>query len=250
MGIQEAIGRAFGWANAPLTFFGSLIRGDRIFHPDGVVYQARVDATAVDGPTGELAQRLAGTALVRLSGGIWAWPEGQRRPDILGVAVRFRAEDNALTPKLLPGDQDLLFATSQTVPGLMIAPFVTVVDDFLNNSYYTILPFTLEGVGKVYLRLVPQQRSPAGPDRRQRLERAVAQGSAVLQLEIQAGDRNALWRSLATIELTERLPIDDDAIAFDPETSAMGLDPRGVLQWTRPMTYLASRIGWMLRRQL
>lgn len=248
MGMQELIGRGLGWAVSPWAFLASLIRGDRIFHPDGVVYRAEVQPIAKQGPLGALALRLAGTALVRLSGGIWDWPQGRHRPDVLGVAVRFRAEDE-LTPERLPGDQDLMFATARSVPELAVAPFRTDVDDFLNNHYYAILPFYLADVGAAYLRLVPQQPSPAGADRRDRLALAAAQDTAVLQLQLRVGDTGEQWQPIAGIDLRERLPIDDDLLTFDPGTSAMGLVPRGVLQSMRPPIYAASRLGWQLSRR-
>jgi hypothetical protein len=247
MAIQEFIGRVIGATVAPFTFLGSLIRGHRLFHPDGVVYRAEVEPIASGGPLGRLAQRLAGTALVRLSGALWEWPQGKRAPDVLGVVVRFRSVEE-VTPKSLPGDQDLMFVTAASLPGLVVAPFRTNVNDFLGNRYSTILPFTLAGIGKLYLRLVPTQRSPAGADRRERLALAVAQGTAVLQLEIQE-EGGEQWLPIAAIELRARLDIEDDELTFDPGSSAMGLVPRGVLQGLRPPVYAASHVGWRLRRR-
>lgn len=247
MEIQEIIGRGLGWALSPWVFFASLIRGDRLFHPDGVVYRADVRPVAKEGPLGELAQRLAGTALVRLTGGVWPWPEGKDRPDLLGVAVRFRA-GGELTPSLLPGDQDLLFATAESLPGLALAPLRTDVGDFLNNEYSSILPFSLANVGDVYLRLVPRQRSPAGSDRHERLARAVQHDNAVLQLQLRVGAVGEAWIPVVLIDLRERLPIDQDLLIFDPGTSAMGLEPQGLLQSMRPPLYAASQLGWQLRR--
>jgi hypothetical protein len=248
MGIQKFIGRMIGAIVAPFTFLGSLIRGDRLFHPDGVAYRAEVKPLAQDGPLGLLAQRLAGTALVRLSGALWEWPQGKRTPDVLGVVVRLRSLDE-VTPRLLPGDQDLLLVTAASLPGLVIAPFRTNVNDFLDNQYYAILPFTLEGAGKVYLRLVPTHRAPAGADRRERLALAVAQGQAVLRLELQVEDGGEQWLPVAAIDLRERLDIADGELTFDPGSSAMGLVPRGVLQWLRPAAYAASHVGWRLTRR-
>lgn len=247
MEIQEIIGRGLGWALSPWVFFASLIRGDRLFHPDGVVYRAEVRPLAKEDPLGELAQRLAGTALVRLTGGLWSWPAGKDRPDVLGIAVRFRATKD-LTPSLLPGDQDLLFATADSLPGLAIAPLRTDTGDFLNNQYSALLPFSLAGVGDVYLRLVPQQRSPEGGDRHQRLDRAVQQGSASLQLQLRVGEVGEAWIPIVMIRLRERLAIDQDLLIFDPGTSAMGLEPSGMLQSMRPPLYAASQLGWQLRR--
>ena len=249
MGIQEFIGRVIGATVAPLTFLGSLIRGNRLFHPGAVVYRAEVEPIALgDDPPGLLAQRLAGTALVRLSGALFEWPRSERVPDLLGVVVRFRSIDD-VTPQSLPGDQDVLLVTAASIPGIFVAPFRTNVNDFLDNQYYAILPFTLEGVGKVYLRLVPMQSSPAGADRRERLALAAVQNGAVLRLELQVSGREP-WLPLATIELREQLDLDDRQLTFHPGSSAMGLVPRGVLQWVRPAAYAASHAGWRLRREV
>ncbi|MCX4246423.1 hypothetical protein [Paraliomyxa miuraensis] len=246
MDIQEFIGRSIGvTAVAPFTLLGSLIRGNRLFHPDGMIYAAHVKAIAQDGILGQLAQRLAGTALVRLSGAFWSWPRGQHAPDILGAAVRFRAQDD-VTPKMLPGDQDLTFVTAPSLPELLVAPFRTNVEDFLGDRYYAILPYTLKGIGKVYLRLVPAQASPIGTNRRQRLELAVDQGNAVLRLELRP-DGTEQWVPIVAVDLRERLHIDDE-LRFDPGSSAMGLRPRGTLQWMRAPAYAASEIGRRLRR--
>jgi hypothetical protein len=248
MGMQTFIGRVIGTAVAPLTFLGSLLRRNRLFHPNGVVYRAEVKPIAPDGPLGLLAQRLTGTALVRLSGGLWEWPQGKRAPDVLGVTVRFRSLDE-VTPQSLPGDQDLLLVTAPSLPGLLTAPFRTNVNDFLDNRYYAILPFSLEGAGKVYLRLVPTHSAPAGADRHERLALAVAASNAVLRLELQVEDGDEPWLPIATIELRERLDIEDGELAFDPGSSAMGLVPRGVLQWVRPAAYAASQAGRRLTRR-
>lgn len=246
MRIANLVGRVLGATVAPFTLLGSLIRGNRLFHPDGVTYRAEVEPLAEDGPLGLLAQRLSGTALVRLSGALREWPQGKRARDLLGVAVRFRSVDE-VTPKSLPGDQDLLFVTATSLPGLVVAVFRTDVSDFLSNRYFAILPFSLEGAGKVYLRLVPMQRAPEGADRRERLEHAVARGTAMLRLEARVADGGGRWLPTVSIDLRERLAIDDRALTADPGSSAMGLVPRGVLQRLRPAAYAASRIGWRLR---
>lgn len=242
MSIQDVVGRSLGLALAPLAFFASAIRRDRIFHPDGVVYRADVTPVAQHELLEPLALRLAGTALVRLSGAVWSWPRGRRRPDILGVAVRFRGK-HQVTPGLAPGDQDLLFATASSLLGLVVAPAAADTSDFLGNRYHTILPFTFAGLGRVYLRLVPSEPAPAGADRRERLAFAVAHNKATLQLELQAPELGAEWLPLAAIDLRERLLLDDSVLVFYPGTSAKGLVPRGLLQALRPEIYTASEAG-------
>jgi hypothetical protein len=248
MRIQQFIGRLMGATVAPVAFVGSLIRRNPSLHPDGIVHRAEVKPIAQGGVLGLLAQRLGGTALVRLSGALREWPQGKRGPDLLGVAIRFRSHEEA-TPRSLPGAGDLLFATASSMPALIIAPFRTNVNDFLANEYYTLLPFELEGAGKVYLRLVPTQGAPAGADRRERLALAVAQRKAVLHLEIQVKDAGEQWLPVAVIDLRERLDLEDGALAFDPSSPPTGLVPSGVLQWLRPAAYAASHLGWRLIRR-
>jgi hypothetical protein len=249
MRIQEFIGRVMGATVAPFALVGSLVRRKRILHPNGVVYRAEVRSIAQGGQLGQLGQRLAGTALVRLSGALRAWPQGKRGPDLLGVAIRFRSHHD-VTAKSLPGDRDLLLATASSMPALVIAPFRTNVNDFLANEYYTLLPFELEGAGKVFLRLVPTQEAPAGADRRERLALAVARHDAVLRLEIQVKALGEPWLPVAAIDLRERLDLEDGELRFDPGSSTMGLVPSGVLQWLRPAVYAASHLGWRLTRGL
>lgn len=248
MDAQKTIGRVIGAAVAPVTFLGSLMRGNRLFHPGGFFYRAEVEPIARDGALGRLAERLAGIALVRLSGALWEWPHGKRTPDLLGAVIRFRSIDQ-VTPPSLPGDQDLLLVTASSLPGLVPALFRTDVNDFLGNRYYAILPFTLEGAGKVYVRLVPTQGSPAGADRRERLDLAVAASQAVLRLELRLAKSSEGWIPVAAIELRDELSVEDSELTFDPGSSAMGLTPRGVLQWVRPLAYAASQLGWRLRRR-
>ncbi|HSN99503.1 MAG TPA: hypothetical protein VLS89_14505 [Candidatus Nanopelagicales bacterium] len=247
--VQQAIGRALGRLAAPLTFLGSLARGARIFHPEGVVYRAEVQPLVEEGALGRLGQRLAGLALVRLSGGILPWPASGRLPDVLGVAARFRDSED-LRPELMRGDQDLLFVTARSLLTLPIAPFTTNVDDFLANVYFAILPFKLEGLGEVELRLVPETTSPPGDNRRARLAEAVAADEATLRLEVQIEGGAEGWIPVAAIHLREQLPIDQGELRFDPGTAAMGLVPHGVLQWTRPAAYAASQAGRRLARRL
>lgn len=246
--MSRLIGAALGGALAPAAFLGALIRGGPVLHPSGVVYRADVEALAEEGPLGALAQRLVGVALVRLSGALRAWPQSGRRPDMLGIALRLRGND-LTTTRRLAGDQDLLFATARSPLDLLVALWATDVRDFLNNRYYTMLPYTLAGMGKVALRLIPEAPAPPGDDRRERLQRAVESDEATLRLEARAlGD--GAWTPLVTVRLVEPMKVDPGELAFDPGSAAMGLVPVGVIQWTRPAVYRASRAGRRLALQL
>lgn len=248
MHVRKTIGRVLGEVTAPLAFLGGFIRGERVFHPSGVVYGADVTPLAEHGALGRLAKQLSGVAVVRLSGGIWSWPASGHRPDVLGVAVGFHIPGEPLRPT--NGHQDLLLVTARSLLTLPIAPFTTNVRDFLSNQYYAILPFALEGVGEVKFRLSPVASAPPGGNRRQRLVRALEEGRAVFRLEVQAVGRGEAWQPLAAIHLREELHLQRGALNFQPGNPPGGLVLRGVIQWIRPGAYSASQAGRHLARRL
>lgn len=243
MRLREIMGRVLGGVVSPVFFVGSLLRGARIFHPDGVVYRAEVQPLANAGELGELANRLAGPALVRLSGGLWRARDGarERLPDILGVAVRLRSS-TAVVAEAAPGDQDLLFESSRTLWRLPIALITTDTRDYLANTYWGMLPFDIEGVGKAKLRLVPAPSAKAtGQDRLERLDNAVAAGTAVLRLEVRR--RGEPWTAVADVVLLERVPVDQSRLRFQPFRTGKGIVPRGLIQAMRSPVYTASQLG-------
>ena len=224
MSVTETLGRWMGVALAPAATLGSFLRRARLFHPDGVLYRADVSAL-VDEP---LARALEGSALVRLSGALWRWPESATRPDILGVAVRLHPGE--------PRAQDLLFASFHSVLGLPLAVLTTDVRDFLANTYATVLPSRAPGLGRVDFRLDPAAIATIGVDRRERLEQAVAAGRA------------ASPRALARLTLRERLQGGGDNLRFNPFHAGLGIEPTGFLQAIRAVAYPASQLGRAVSR--
>ncbi|MRG91060.1 hypothetical protein [Polyangium spumosum] len=255
MRATEALGRAIGGILAPLTGEGSLLRRARVFHPDGVLFRADVRPLVREGAVGELAQRLAGPALVRLSSA-W-WRHEKELPDALGIAVRFCGRaPTATSVEASARDQDLLFATFQHILSLPLAPLTTNVRDFLANAYHAILPFYVLGLGRVKFRLVPTRQKDSHGSRRARLERAVAAGNAVFTLEVmQAGGlaarlrapegivRVSRWQAVAVIDLEERSLVDQESLSFTPFHAGRGIMPIGPFQMLRAATYAASRTG-------
>ncbi|MGK3997408.1 hypothetical protein [Sorangium sp. So ce1024] len=217
-----------------------------MFHADGVVYCAGVKALAVEGEVGALAQRLAGPALVRLSSALWRWRGGGRgrRPDLLGIAVRFRASEEVV-PAASEGDQDLIFLSARRFSMIPIAFFTTKTRDFMANDYYAQLPFNVADFGRAEFRLVPLRASTVEGDRLEKLERAAASGLALLRIEVRRG-RRGRWMAVADIELYEQVNIDQNALRFDPFRTGRGITPRGLLQATRLATYAASFLGRMV----
>jgi hypothetical protein len=243
MGALEAVGRALGGVAAPVAWEGSLIRRARLFHPDGDVYRAEVRPLVAEGPAVEIAQRLAGPALVRLSGGWWRWRRHRDAlPDVLGMAVRFCASEE-MTARAAPGDQDLLLATFRHLWSLPVALFTTNARDFLANPYYAVLPFEVPGLGRTKWRIAPPRTTASGGDRRERLERAVASGLAVLRLEARPLRRSAGWTAVAEVTLRERVLVDQEELRFNPFRTGRGLVPSGLVQAARAATYMASQVG-------
>jgi len=255
MRATEALGRAMGGLLAPITGEGSLLRRARLFHPDGVLFRADVRPVVHEGAVGELAQTLAGPALVRLSSA-W-WRHEKELPDALGIAVRFCGRAKAATSvEASARDQDLLFASFQHIWSLPLAPITTNVHDYLANEYHAILPFYVLGLGRVKFRLVPPRQPETTGSRRERLERAVAAGNAVFRLEVAQADaigarlrsperilRMLRWQTVVAIDLEDRSLVDQETLSFTPFHAGRGIMPIGPFQMLRAATYAASRAG-------
>jgi hypothetical protein len=221
-----------GWLLAPVTGTLSLLRRARMFHPEGAVYQARVEP--LPGPFPGLAKRLEGPALARLSTA-W-WRGGKEWMDALGVAVRL-GRDPGVQPR--PGDQDLLFATIRHPWTLMLAPLTTEQHDFLANDYYAVAPFDVSGVGRTKLRLVASRpRRLRATERDARLREAVERGEASFRLELRVEDR---WVQVARLVLLEPAVLDQETLRFSPFRDGKGLTPRGFVHGLRRATYLFSQ---------
>jgi hypothetical protein len=244
MRIGEALGRIVGGIWAPWAALGSLARNARLFHPDGVVYWAHVEPITQDGMYGEFAQRLRGPALVRLSS---SWWRGEKEwPDILGIAMRFVNTKSAKVQPATSADQDLLFVTVRRSLLFPFAPFLTNTHDFLANDYHALLPFAVDDIGRVKLRL-KTMRIPTQPGkRRDKLAARVEAGTAVLRIEMRPTKLGAKWREVATIDIREKAVVDQKSLAFHPFRSGRGIVPVGAIQMIRAAVYPASALGRQL----
>ena len=248
---REAIGEVIGTVLAPLAALGARLRRARLFHPSGIVCAAQVVPVAWAQELQPLAQRLAGGAIVRLSGALW---KQEGAPDILGVAIRFRSDRPLLTehadasPATLPhpaaldpNDQDLLFATLRSFLTALPALFRTRRHDYLQNVYYTLGTFDALGVGVVELRLVPAQAVPCiGDSRRQRLLHAIRRGAAEFRLEVRQHLLGAAWQPLCELHLLAALEL-GGPLHYSPLNTGMGLRPRGAIHAMRGAPYTASQ---------
>jgi hypothetical protein len=217
---------------APVTGFISSIRQARMFHPDGLVYVARVEpleTAAIE--LGEVGGRLAGPAIVRLSSA-W-WRGGKEWLDVLGMAVRFA------------GDQDLLLATIRFPWTTPFAPLATRVSSFVWNHFHGVSPFVVDGIGRVKLRMrSPRISNRDGLPRAAHLAGVVATGSAIYELQARRLERTALrrsWESFARVVLERPLDIDQAALRFSPFHTGRGIRPVGFVHHLRVGAYAASQ---------
>ena len=232
----EVIGRGIGALLAPLAAGTAKLRGGRALHPAGTVCAAEVIAAAEHPALAELAKRLAGGAIVRLSGALWRHPGG---PEMLGCAIRFRGP-RTLSVEVDPADQDLLFATARAAWTIALATFTTDAGDYLHNVYYPLGRLDAGELGSVELRLVPLPLVAArGGSRRDRLVAAMEAGQARLRLELRRA--GGAWQVLCELRLRGRLAIDKHALCFSPVHTGQGLEPRGFLHALRKPTYAAGQ---------
>ena len=213
----------------------SAIRGKRIFHPDGVAYEAELHVEH-DGPqTGAPLFDVPGRhkAVVRASRGA-GLPEGL--PDTLGLGVRICDAHG-------PGrHQDFLINVSADLPVLhhLILP---AWDGFFGQSYSSVLPYRIGG----QLQLVGAV--PAAAERRRgrgalpELEELAALGEAAWDLVL-APPAGRWGPPVGRLRLTARL---SDRVAeglrFNPWHTGGGIRPAGPLQGIRGAAYRGSQRG-------
>ncbi len=220
---------------APAVRMISAARQARTFHPDGLVFRARVK-----GASGSVGERLDGFALVRCSGALWR--RGPQWPDVLGVAIRFRATDD-VSPLVLPGDQDLLFATIVSPLTMGSSPFTTDVRDFARNHFWAVSPFDVEGVGRAKFRLSPVAGVAQGSGNREaRLREAVGRGQAGFSLELRR-TWHLGWQPVARIMLEQEVQVDQGRLHFSAFNDGRQFEPRGFVHAMRRAVYSASQAG-------
>lgn len=199
------------------------LRGARIFHPDGVAFDARwstVDPVLPEGSP--LAAPDGHQAIVRLSRGIGLPPA---LPDLLGVAVKV---PDVHGPGL---DQDLLLAS--VGPGPVGRRVLTPAVDFRATTFSSLLPYAVGG------HRAPVVAEVHGPGASTLVALQHADASALeVQLYLGSGGH------FARIALGRRL---DDEVArelrFDPWHTGAALRPAGLVNRLRRPAYQASQEG-------
>lgn len=237
MRVTEGLGRIGGAVLAPVFAGGSLLRRARLFHPHGAVYKARVSPVGEGSELHEVAKRLEGEALVRLSNA-W-WKKDREWRDLLGFSLRIGDEPIGIHAGR--GDQDLLFATLRSPWTMGLAPITTNTHDFLANDYYAVSPFEVEGVGRARLRVVSPRVEAPGDTRAERLDNAVKAGAARFWLELKPVGLGHRWRPLAEIALEKPVHVAQESLRFSPFQSDRGFEPVGFVHALRRATYPAAQ---------
>lgn len=234
LAIREECGLLVGLALAPLTAAVSKAREARMFHPDGIVYEASVVPSAESPDLLQLAQRLGRRALVRVSSALWRAPH--EWPDVLGAALRFGEGETR---------QELLLATIRYPWTMPLAPLATNFRSFLWNHYHAVSPFEVDGVGLVKFRLrSPRLRNPGPMSRAQHLQQATTAHRAVFELELRRLNAPPFarhWESVARITLQKERDLDQQSLRFSPFEDGAGIRPIGFVHALRVAAYASSQ---------
>jgi hypothetical protein len=232
--FREECGLLVGAMLAPITGVVSKAREARMFHPDGLVYAAKVEPRAKTPDLLGLAQRLGDSALVRLSSALWRDPH--EWPDVLGAALRFGDG---------PERQELLLATIRFPWTMPFAPLATNYRSFLWNHYHAVSPFEVDGVGIVKFRLrSPRLGNGSLLSRAEHLQRAVTEGRAVYELQLRRLSEPPLsrhWEPIARLTLDNPCELDQQRLRFSPFRDGAGIRPVGFVQALRVAAYAASQ---------
>ncbi len=237
---RERAGEVVGAVLAPVFKKISEVRRARTFHPDGLVFEAKVV------PLSPAGKKLEGTAIVRCSGALFK--RGPQLPDVLGVAIRFQ-DHPSVTTEAKAGDQDLLFATIVSPLTMPFSPLTTDVSDFSHNHFWAVSPFDVEASEnerqRAKFRLTPLHRNApleSTGTREERLREAVRAGVAGFTLELRK-TWSLAWYPIATIQLEREVQLDQAALHFSAFNDGKGIVPRGFVQAIRLAVYPASQEG-------
>jgi hypothetical protein len=217
-----------GAAAAVFTGIGSALRRARLFHPDGVAFQATVDLEGGEHGAPLLDEPARRRAIVRLSRGTGV-PEPL--PDVLGMAVRF------LDVHGPEAHQDLLLVTSGGPP--LLRHTFAPVRSFDHERWSSVLPYR---VGGQLVLLGARPLRSEGPPVQRLADLAEEVASGRLRFALEMAPVTGSWEILGTIELGARLTdAEAESLRFSAANAGGGVEPAGVLQATRRLAYRASQ---------
>lgn len=209
----------------------SAVRRDRIFHPQGRVFEGTWRIEREDGRVRGAKALRAGfehRAIVRLSRGAGV---SERLPDIFGAAVRLpdvfgegRHQDVLVNTTI---DLPLVHHLFVPSPGWFAAPKTSS------------LPFRAGDGPLVLLGLLPPDEPEPGVSL-DALEARIAAGPVGWGIAVSSLEGR--FDRIGTLTVTQRRP-DLDTTRFDPFNCGGGLRPAGVLNAVRKAAYRGSRSG-------
>lgn len=229
--------RPVGWATplvegtlgvvaAAASATGSALRRRRVFHPEGVAFDATLQVTGASHGARLLDEAGTHQAIVRLSRGI-GLPE--RWPDFLGIALRLPEVHG---PR---AHQDLLLVSSGS--GALARHLLAPQRTFGPGRWSTLVPYRVAGRPVVFGARRLDDAAPAEVDVDDLRTDPVPLRFA-LELAGAWGD----WEQVGVLELGERLPdAVGDALRFDPAHTGGGIEAAGVVQAVRRFAYRASQ---------
>jgi hypothetical protein len=234
--LAEATGMSLGAVLAALAG----VRRGKAFHPDGVVYEARLEiAGGPAAPRGAelLSQPGDHRAVARFSRAV-----GVPRPipDLLGLSIRVPDVYGA------GRHQDFLLVTSADYP-LLHHIFLPAVDA-QQRPYTSSLPY--RAASRLFLVGAlpdPDSPRPPGRDEFERLEAAASTGR--LSFRFAVASVNGRFRPVGRLRVGRRLGRELDALRFNPWNTGGGMRPAGWLNGARDRAYKLSQATWRRTRR-
>ena len=234
--LGEAAGLSIGAVLAGLA----AVRRGKAFHPDGVVYDARLSiAGAPAAPHGAelLSREREHRAIARFSRAV-----GLPRPipDLLGLSLRV---PNAYGSGR---HQDFLLVTSADYP--LLHHIFLPARDVQQRPYTSSLPYRAKGdlflVGAV---AQPSSPRPGGRNEFERLEAAASTGR--LAFDIAVARIAGRFQPIGSLHIGRRLSHELDALRFNPWNTGGGMEPAGWLNGARDRAYKLSQGAWRRTRR-
>src|SRR5690554_6067357 len=230
-----------GRAASPLVSLGNSIRESRVFQPNGICFHAEASPKrGLPSHFRNLANRLSGDALVRLSGGLWQ-AEHRLLPDVLNCSIRFKAWPPMEEPTA--DAQDLVLLSTRAPWALAIDSLTTKQHDYLLNEYYSLAPLEIDGRQNISLRLIPNVEPGPGQTREEKIRAAVNASDVVLDLQIRENDRGTEWKPLLEIRLEREVQLDSENLHIWPFRDGQGIRPQGWLEVLRPIPDMLDRLA-------
>lgn len=204
-------------------------RRKRVFHPVGVAFEGllHLNPQATNVVPHELSDSTK--VIVRFSRGAGV-PEPI--PDVLGLAVKIPlASANT-------GEQDLLFASAGTVPGLrnLLMP----AKSFFTPSYSSILPYRLASKRQIVFGAKADSSLRGRKGDFGDLNAAAA--SMSLRFDLLVAGLTGPWTTIGSLEVRQQLSQEvSRQLRFNPWHTHPELQPAGPLNTMRRSAYIASQ---------